>query len=88
MSIKIDISLELVESLMDHTADYCGSVLLLELKSGMETHIQRKLLDGKIISLRSAFETSWNELVQIEPDVMSLSMEDVDMDVDALINGC
>ena len=59
--MEINISLELIESLID--GEYTGSVVLFELKSLMETSICCGLVDGRKLSLRQVFEDAWKELI-------------------------
>ena len=59
--MEVNLSLELIESLID--GEYSGSVVLLELKSLMETSICCGLVDGRKLSLRQVFEDAWKELI-------------------------
>ena len=59
--MEVNLSLELIESFID--GEYSGSVVLLELKSLMETSICCGLVDGRKLSLRQVFEDAWKELI-------------------------
>ena len=59
--MEVNLSLELIESFID--GEYSGSVVLLELKSLMETSICWGLVNGSAISLRKVFEEAWEELI-------------------------
>ena len=71
--IKVDISLELVETMMFENSEHQGSVLLLEIKSQMEDFISRGLLRGCKLSLREAFDYAWEELVMETNSLESMS---------------
>ena len=64
--IKVEIPLDLVESLIDGGENYVGTVLLLELKDLIEHSISVGLLKGRVVSIRGAFEEAWRELVVVE----------------------
>ncbi len=83
--IKVEISIELVESLINHSAEVCGSVLLLELKDSMELLLVQKLMEGRVVSLRSIFEACWGELVDESPEI---SLESTEYDIGTLTKGC
>lgn len=61
--IKIEIELELIETMIHEHSEHQGSVLLHEIQLQMQDFISRGLLRGCKISLREAFEYAWEELV-------------------------
>ena len=63
MIIKIEIPLELVETLVNENSQHQGCVILLEIRTEMQNYIARGLLRGCRVSLRDAFEFAWEELV-------------------------
>ena len=72
--IKIELSLELVETLIN--PEYTGSVLLLEIKEAMENSICVGLVEGRAVSLAKAFKEAWQELVEVElPIDMSVDLQ-------------
>lgn len=73
MSIKIQLKLELVESLVAVSSEYCGHVLLTELQTTMEVYLQRGLERGVPVTLVAAFDYAWQQLVVVSPDTMIMS---------------
>ena len=65
--IKVTIKMSLVESLVE--AGYTCKVLLLEIKEAMQDSIGAGLMNGQSVSLRSAFDEAWQELVVHEGPV-------------------
>jgi hypothetical protein len=75
--IKIEISIELVETLICPHSSYYGSVMLLEIKHSMEQRICTVLTRGGKISLSDAFDHVWNELVCEDTDMSSDFKDDM-----------
>ena len=76
MNISVQISLSLVESMIDQRAEIC-SVLLIELKHSIEIFLQNGLIRGCPVSLGEAFECAWRDLVLEDPESMSMSDNEV-----------
>ena len=74
--ITVQITLELVESLMSKHTHYTGSVLLQEIQTTMENFIKNGLERGCSVSIREAFESAWMELVLMEVSEESMSDND------------
>ena len=73
--LKVTVSLDLVETLINSDYKLCGTVVLHEIKTAMEKYIAQGLIRGCKVTLKEAFEASWVELVVIEPTSMEMSME-------------
>ena len=65
--INVTIKISLVESLVEE--GYTCKVLLLEIKEAMQDSIGAGLMNGQSVSLRSAFDEAWQELVVHEGPV-------------------
>lgn len=74
--IKVEITLELVESLMSKYTHYSGTVLLQEIKSSIEIYIKNGLERGCKLSLEEAFDNAWTELVLMDISEESMSAYD------------
>ena len=61
--LTVNLTFELVESLINRGSAYTGTVLLMELKELMETSMSWGLMNGREVSLVRSFEEAWNELV-------------------------
>jgi hypothetical protein len=72
--LKIHLSLELVESLIDGDSDMVGSVVVVELKKSMERFLIQGLARGCNVNLQDSFDNAWSELVLQEDPIL------VDMD--------
>ena len=68
--LNIDLSLELVESMIDGRSPMVGMVVLVELKNSMEKFLKQGLVRGCNVNLREAFDTAWSELVLLEDPVV------------------
>jgi hypothetical protein len=69
--MKIELELELVETLIHPKTSYYGSVMLLELKDAMESRLKKVLLRGGKISISEAFNYVWNELIVTDTELSS-----------------
>ena len=72
--VKIDVSLELVESLVDEDSPMVGCVVLQEIKTSMEKFLAQGLARGCNVSLRESFDNAWSELV-LQEDPIVIDME-------------
>ena len=77
--IEVKIKLELVESLIAENSEFQGTVLLGEIRDIMQRFITNGLIQGKRVSIRTAFEFAWRELVIEEATSMSMSDYEDDM---------
>ena len=75
--MKINLSLELVESLVDEDSDMVGCVVLQEIKNSMEKFLSQGLARGCNVNLRESFDNAWSELV-LQEDPIVIDMETFD----------
>ena len=61
--ITVTIDLELVESMVEESSAYSGTVLLCELRDTMQRYLGTGLMRGCKVSVRAAFKFAWSELV-------------------------
>ena len=73
--VAVEVTIELVESLVNYDYKMCGSVVLQEVKTAMEKYIADGLMRGCKVTLKEAFEAAWVELVLVEPTTLEMSME-------------
>ena len=74
-TIKVTVTLDLIESLINYDYKMCGTVVLEEIKDMMEKYIAQGLMRGCSVTLKGAFDAAWVELVLVEPSTMEMSME-------------
>ena len=72
--LKIHLSLELVESMIDGDSDMVGSVVVGELKNSMERFLIQGLARGCTVNLQQSFDNAWSELV-LQEDPILVDME-------------
>ena len=70
MNVKVIISSELVESLVDEDSDMVGCVILEEIKTSMEKFLSQGLIRGCKVTLREAFDSAWSELILQEDPII------------------
>ena len=64
--LKVILELELVESLVEETSVYTGTVLLCELRDTMQQFLGNGLIRGCQVSIREAFDYAWSELITVD----------------------
>jgi hypothetical protein len=72
--VKVTLSLQLIESLIEVDSEMVGCVVLQELQQSMERFLTQGLARGCNVSLRSAFDNAWSELV-LHEDPIVIEME-------------
>ena len=75
--IKISLSLELIESLVDVDSEMVGCVVLQEIQNSMEKFLVQGLARGCTVNLREAFDNAWSELV-LQEDPIVIDMDTFD----------
>ena len=75
--IKISLSLELIESLVDEDSEMVGCVVLQEIRNSMEKFLVQGLARGCTVNLREAFDNAWSELV-LQEDPIVIDMDTFD----------
>ena len=69
---KFHLCLDIVEDMVARKGHHSNTCMILELRELMENYVTLVLLRGQTISLRQAFQHSWNELT----DQDTIEMED------------